>query len=107
MPLSAKITTDHSVIRRWAQDRGGRPAAVMSQPGRSHAGFVHIDFPGHPTHAVAAEIWASSGASVAPLTWEEFFERFERDGLAFVYQERSSAGTPSRLFRIVNRQRPT
>jgi len=104
MPLSARVTTDHGVIRRWAQDRGGRPAAVQPRPGRDHTVSVHINFPGHPAHAVIAQGWSASGASIAPLTWEEFFERFERDHLAFLYQERASTGMPSRLFRIVSRQ---
>jgi len=104
MPLSAKVTTDHNVILRWAQDRGGRPAAVTLRPGHNHTPSVSIDFPGHPAHATIAEAWSASGASIAPLTWDEFFEKFEQDGLAFLYQERTCTGMPSRLFRIVSRQ---
>jgi len=103
MPLSAKVTTDHNVILRWAQDRGGRPAAVTPRTGHNHTPSVYIDFPGHPAHAAIAKAWSASGASIAPLTWDEFFERFEQDGLAFLYQERTSTGMPSRLFRIVSR----
>jgi anthranilate phosphoribosyltransferase len=75
------------------------------QPDQNHTPSVHIDFPGHPSRATIAEAWSACGVSVAPLTWEEFFEKFEQDGLAFLYQERTCTGMPSRRFRIVSRQR--
>jgi hypothetical protein len=91
MPLSAKVTTDHETIRRWVQDRGGHPAVVKGRPDND-AALLHIDFPGHPQNG-----------AIARATWEDFFERFERHQLAFLYQERTSTGGTSRLFRIVTR----
>ncbi len=32
----AQITTDHDEIRKWAEERGGRPAAVRSTHGQGH-----------------------------------------------------------------------
>ena len=47
----AKVTTDHDEIRKWAEARGGHPAAVRSTPskdatearehGESHASHHH------------------------------------------------------------------
>ena len=41
--------------------------------------------------------------SVEELTWDEFFEKFDDQRLAFVYQERTAAGARSRLNRFVSR----
>lgn len=40
-------TTDHEEIRRWAEERGGRPASVKgTEHGREKAGILRINFPG-------------------------------------------------------------
>lgn len=38
---AAQQTTDHAVIRRWAESRGGRPAAVRTE---GKGGILRIDF---------------------------------------------------------------
>ena len=35
----AKVTTDHDEIRKWAEDRGGRPAAVRSTQSKDGTGM--------------------------------------------------------------------
>jgi hypothetical protein len=94
MPLSAKVTTDHEVIERWVRDRGGHPASVKPAQENGGHGLLYIDFPNHPARELLTR-----------TSWEEFFERFEQDRLAFLYQERTSTGLTSRLFRIVSRER--
>jgi hypothetical protein len=37
------------------------------------------------------------------ITWDEFFEKFDEKRLAFVYQDRTAAGEPSRFNKLVNR----
>ena len=34
----SKITTDHDEIRKWAEERGGRPATVRSTHDKGHGG---------------------------------------------------------------------
>lgn len=69
-----KSTTDHDVIRRWAEERGGKPAKVAgSQPGE-----IRIDFPSFP---------GEDDESLEVISWEEFFDRFEEDNLVFMYRE--------------------
>jgi hypothetical protein len=41
----SKITTDHDEIRKWAEERGGRPSTVRSTHGKGQG-------PG-PTHEIA------------------------------------------------------
>jgi hypothetical protein len=77
---SAQTTTDHDVIRKWVEKRGGRPARVAKTgPGKSggrkgSAGILRIDF-------------AEPEKALEQISWEEFFRTFEHEKLAFLYQD--------------------
>jgi hypothetical protein len=71
-----RTTTDHDEIRRWAEERGGRPAAVSDPRSSKIAGGLRIDFPDY-----------DSGEPLQEITWAEFFDRFEEENLTFVFQE--------------------
>jgi hypothetical protein len=73
---STKTTTDHEKIRRWAEERGGRPAAVVNPMDNTIAGGLRIDFPDHDSEEDLREI-----------TWTEFFDKFEEQNLVFLYRE--------------------
>lgn len=62
-----KLTADHAEIRRWVEDHGGRPGLVEAVDGRDR---LSIAFEGEADRAVS---------------WEEFFDRFDRESLAFSY----------------------
>ncbi len=85
-------TTDHDTIRRWVEERGGRPAAVKGTGGGDDAGVLRIDFPGQ-----------GEDAALEPLSWDEFFEKFEESQLAFLYQDTTTDGSPSRFSKFVRR----
>lgn len=68
-----KTTTDHETIREWIEQRGSIPAQVTEPAG---------DDPG--SLAVIPE--GKMDDSVREVSWEKFFEIFEDEGLAFVYQ---------------------
>ena len=69
-----KSTTDHDVIRRWAEERGGKPAKVAgTQPYE-----IRIDFPSFP---------GEDDETLEVISWEEFFDRFEEENLVFMYRE--------------------
>jgi len=70
----SKTTTDHAIIRRWAEERGGKPAKVAG----SEPGEIRIDFPNFP---------GEEEESLEVISWEEFFDRFEEDNLVFMYRE--------------------
>lgn len=40
----AQKTTDHDVIRKWVDQRGGKPATVKATEEDGHAGILRIDF---------------------------------------------------------------
>lgn len=69
------VTTNHEEIRRWAEQRGGKPARVIGDQEDDGTGGIRIDFPGEVGDEVLEEI-----------SWAEFFERFEKQKLAFFYQ---------------------
>ena len=88
---SATKTTDHETIRRWAEERGGRPATVKQTGDKDDPGILRVDFPG------------SSEESLEPIEWDEFFEKFEEKELAFLYQEEKD-GDLSRFCKLVSRK---
>jgi hypothetical protein len=84
-------TTDHDVIRAWAEARNGRPATVSgTEKSGQGGGVLRIDFDEAEDRLEEAD-------------WEDFFEVFDDRGLAFVYQEKTSDGETSRFNRFVNR----
>lgn len=86
---AASKTTDHDKIRRWAEERGGRPATVRAT-GDSEAGILRIDF--DPPDEGLQEI-----------SWEKFFEKFDKENLVFLYQEKTEDGSTSRFHKFVDR----
>jgi hypothetical protein len=86
-----RTTTDHDEIRRWVEEHGGRPAVVRGTEDGDSA-VLRIDFPG-----------GSGDAELKPVSWEEWFEIFDRSNLALLYQERKADGEDSTFFKLVNR----
>ena len=96
MAGESKTTTDHKVIRKWAEERGGKPAAVKRTGSEDDPGVLRIDFPGR-----------GDEVSLEEVSWDEFFEKFEEKKLAFLYQEQTSGGQESRFFKFVSRDPAT
>lgn len=44
----AEVTTNHETIRRWAEKKGGKPAAVARTHQGGDVGIVRIMFPNAP-----------------------------------------------------------
>jgi hypothetical protein len=76
----AETTTDHETIRRWAESKGGKPAAVDRTHQGGDVGIVRIMFP---------KAQQSEHESLVEISWDEFFEEFEKRELALLYDERS------------------
>lgn len=74
---SAKTTTDHQTIKQWVEERGGAPARVKGTGSDAgDPGILRIDYPGF-----------SGADSLEHIEWEEFFDAFEDNELAFLYQD--------------------
>ena len=88
----AKRTSDIDEIRRWAEERGGKPTAVKATMQKGDPGILRIDFPGYTGEDTLQEI-----------SWDEWGRKFEESDLEFLYQDRTEDGKESRFFKIVNR----
>lgn len=84
---SSNTTTDHDEIREWAEARDGHPAKVDTG---GEGGILRIDF-GKPEDNLEA------------IEWDEFFEIFDENNLAFLYQDKTADGSESRFNKFVNR----
>ncbi|HYZ21639.1 MAG TPA: hypothetical protein VE690_05725, partial [Rhodopila sp.] len=76
--LMAKHTTNRDEIRRWAESKGGKPAAVRRTHQGGDVGIIRIMFPDNPQ---------SEHDSLVEISWDEFFKQFEESGLALLYEE--------------------
>lgn len=69
---SASKSTDHQEIRTWVESNHGRPARVKGTGGRGDPGMLRIDFD-------------EPDASLEAISWDEWFEAFERNHLALLH----------------------
>jgi hypothetical protein len=87
-----KYTTDHNVIRRWAEHRYGHPACTTSPRSDLDRGGLRIYFEDNEPEVETEQI-----------SWPEFFKIFERNNLAFVFKTKMPDGTDSQFYSFVNR----
>jgi hypothetical protein len=121
----AKVTTDHGEICKWAEARGGRPAAVhrthskdnvgiirvgiirvgiirvgiirvgIIRVGIIRVGIIRIEFPDAPN---------AKDDALEEISWEEFFEKFEESNLALLYQQETAKGERSNFNKLAGRE---
>ena len=87
----SKTTNDHEEIRKWAEERGGKPSHVKSTGSSDEFGILRIDFPGF-----------SGEGSLEEITWDQFFEKFDEQGLSLIYQEETAGGERSNFNKLVS-----
>lgn len=92
-PYSSHTTIDHDFIRQWADQRGAKPACVKGTGKKGDTGMIRLDFPGY-----------SGGDSLQPIDWDEWFDRFDANQLALVYQDKTASGETSNFNKLVRRQ---
>lgn len=92
MAQTSNVTTDHDEIQQWVEERGGHPARVKGTEKGSTSGVLRIDYPGF-----------SGEERLEEITWEEFFDGFEKNELAFLYQDKTKDGKLSRFSKLVDR----
>ena len=103
MANGSHTTKDHDEIQKWAEERGGKPSHVKSTSSAEDIGILRLDFPGY-----------SGADSLEPISWEQWFEKFDERKLALLYQEETAGGQKSNFNKIVssetaaeNEERPT
>lgn len=90
---SSDTTTDHDTIRKWVEDRGGRPSVVKAtEDNGKSGGLLRIDF-------------REKDDALDDIEWDEFFRIFDKNKLAFLYQDKTKDGKESRFNKFVERDK--
>jgi len=92
MTSESKTTTNQEEIRAWVEQHDGVPASVRGTEGGEEAGVLRIDFPG-----------GAGEDELEHISWDEWFQKFEEEDLAFLYQEQKASGEDSTFFKLVSR----
>jgi hypothetical protein len=88
----SSVTTDHELIRRWVEERGGHPAVVKSTESKAGPGILRVDFPGF-----------SGEDSLEEIEWDKWFDVFDQHELAFLHQDQTADGKQSRFNKLIAR----
>jgi hypothetical protein len=89
---TSQFTTNHEKIRGWAEERGAKPACIRGTGDGNDIGMLRLDFPG-----------STSGDKLQPISWEDWFKKFDERRLALLYQEETADGAKSNFNKIVSR----
>jgi hypothetical protein len=75
---------------------GRKSAAVKGTGGSGDTGMIRLEFPGYSR---------SRDKSLQEIGWDEFFEKFDDNNLALVYQDKTASGEKSDFNKLVSRDR--
>jgi ferritin-like metal-binding protein YciE len=84
--------TDHDEIRQWAEARGAKPACVKGTGKGGDTGMIRLDFPGY-----------SGAESLQPISWDDWFQKFDEQDLALLHQEKTAGGQKSNFNKLISR----
>ncbi|WP_318345772.1 hypothetical protein [Flagellimonas baculiformis] len=85
-------TTNHNTIKKWTEKRNGVPAVVKDTENRKgEDGLLRIKFSEKKDDALEQ------------ISWNDFFEIFDKNQLEFLYQEETSSGGVSRFFKFLEK----
>ena len=91
---TSHTTTDHDEIKKWAEQRGGKPASVQGTENKGDSGVIRLMFP---------DSKYSEDENLKEIGWDDFFKQFDANKLALVYQVKTSDGKESSFNKIVSR----
>ncbi|MFW5832333.1 MAG: hypothetical protein ACOCVA_08760 [Prolixibacteraceae bacterium] len=84
----SKKTTNHEFIKKWAEERNGKPAIVKgTEENQPAPGLLRIKFS------------EESGDNLKTISWDEFFKTFEDKNLQFLYEDDDNK--ENRFFKFV------
>ena len=91
----AKTTTDHAQIKQWVENAADVLLELKVQT-KGTSGVLVIDYPGY-----------AGTQTLETISWDDFFQGFEENKLAFLYQDETKAGDESRFSKLINRDSAT
>jgi hypothetical protein len=89
----SKTTQDHDEIRRWAEARNAIPCEVASTERDGEAGILRFCFPKAKNR---------NDDSLKQIEWDEFFSKFDENGLSMVFQEKTAGGARSNFNKLIH-----
>ena len=89
----SRTTRDHDEIRRWAEARHAIPCEVASTRQDGEAGILRLCFPNAKNR---------NDAALHEIDWDQFFEKFDENGLSLVYQEKTAGGARSNFNKLIH-----
>ncbi|RXJ44344.1 hypothetical protein [Gelidibacter gilvus] len=90
--IESKITDDHDIIKKWTEERYGEPALVEGVVDKVKAGeMLRIHFSDN------------ADETLKDISWELFYEIFDENNLAFLYQEKTIDGVESKFYKFITR----
>jgi hypothetical protein len=89
----SKTTQDHDEIRRWAEARHAIPCEVASTRRDGEAGILRFCFPNSRNR---------NDAALHQIDWDQFFEKFDENGLSMVFQEKTASGSRSNFNKLIH-----
>lgn len=88
-----KTTDNHDTIKNWVEERYGNPALIEGIVDKGKAGeMLRINFQNQTKE------------SLKDISWDLFFEIFDRNNFALLYQEETVDGAQSKHFEFINRE---
>ena len=92
-----KITINREEIESWAKKRGGIPKVIDHPESEGDPVGLRIDFPGTMDDAFL------DNHLTRKISWDNFFDRFDEMGLAFVFEKDNHLNDISLSYRFINR----
>lgn len=89
-----RVLIDHDEIRRWAEERGAKPAHVVGTGDKDDIGILRLEFPGAP---------GAKDESLEPISWDDWFHKFDERRLALLVQDETARGQKSNFNKIISR----
>lgn len=95
MDISRKTTKNHDEIKLWVENHSGKPQKMDHPDATADSIGLRFDFPGG-----ADEEYKVMNEAI-DVTWDEFFELFDKKGMAFEYWQDQPNKNPSDLYRFI------
>src|SRR5687767_6734721 len=92
-----KRITNHKEVMELMQEHGGRPAVIEDPTTDGGALGLRVDFSGKEDEKNLSQTKESAG-----ISWERFFEIFDQENLALVYDPNEEEVTY--MFRFIKRE---
>ena len=86
-------TTNKEEIKSWASARNGVPAMIKETENQQGEGLLRIHFPQA----------SKNNDEFNEISWDKFFEKFDDDHLAMVYQDKKEDGEQSTFHKFIDR----